>query len=449
MVSSSNGPKSWSRALVLTASLLASTSRLAAAQSSSYASSASAHVSESSNASTSAAAATASSSSTSTATSTNPLIPNSISSKCHSFLASLNGDSHISACTTPLLSALESFQASSSLNSYSPASSSAVAETLATFCAAPSCDDSRIRSLLNQFNGNCSTELQAGNDVVLGSYDSLYLLTPLKQSICEEDGAGGYCLIDIAKGDVPSSSSATSIASVVNASSSASASSSVASASASSLAVNSTGSEKFIMLAASTSSSIEAPAPPSLYIQITSVAKRLLRRQQSAAESWSGSSSGSYSASASSQASPSGSAATGNSTSSSSNSTSASTFKLPSVLPNSQTYRSMSLPFLFLSSSLPSTTLCTPCTKQILTNYISFESRQPYALGLANSPILGGQGELWQGTGEKCGSGFLSNIMQMSGQQELTGAASALQPTGLKLAAVAVAGAVGWFALMV
>ncbi|GAA5947601.1 hypothetical protein JCM3765_000995 [Sporobolomyces pararoseus] len=445
MVSSSTTrPRSWTSKLVLTASLLASTTQLASAQSSYAASSSSVQASGSSNSSTSAPAA---SSSSSPSTSTNPLIPNSISPKCHSFLASLNGDSHISSCTAPLLSALDSFQASSSLNSYTPSSSSSVAETLATFCSAPSCDDSKIRSLLNQFNGNCSTELQAGNDVVLGSYDSLYLLTPLKQSICEQDGAGGYCLIDIAKGDVPSSSSATSIASVANSSleTSSSAVAASASPSPSALAVNSTGSEKLVMLAATESSSIEAPAPPSLYIQITNVAKRLMRRQQAAAESWSSGSS----ASSSAQASPS-SSASGNSSSSSNSTTSSSStsFKLPSLLPNSQTYRSMSLPFLFLSSSLPSTTLCTPCTKQILTNYISFESRQPYALGLANSPILGGQGELWQGTGEKCGSGFLSNIMQMSGQQELTGAASSLT-TGVKFSAVAIAGVVGWLAIVV
>jgi len=278
---------------------------------------------------------------------------------------------------------------------------------------------------------------------VLGSYDSLYLLTPLKQSICEEDGAGGYCLIDIAKGDVPTSNSATSIASAANSSSQTSSASPVASPSPSALAVNSTGSDKIVMLAATDSSSIEAPAPPSLYIQITSVAKRLLRRQQAAAESWSSGASSSSSA----QASPSSVAGNSSSSSNSTSESTSTTYKLPSLLPNSQTYRSMSLPFLFLSSSLPSSTLCTPCTKQILTNYISFESRQPYALGLANSPILGGQGELWQGTGEKCGSGFLSNIMQMSGQQELTGAASSLT-AGFKLSAVAVAGVVGWLAIM-
>lgn len=363
--------------------------------------------------------------------STNPLIPASISTKCQSFLASLNGDSHLSSCTSPLLSALEAFQPSSSMNSYSPSTSSSVAETLATFCAAPSCDDTRIRGWLNQFNGNCSTELQAGNEVVLGSYDSLYILTPLKQSICEEDGVGGYCLIDIAKGDVPSTSptsSSSNSTSSPSASSAASASSqAVAAPSPSALTVNSTTSDKFVMLAATSGdSSIEAPAPPSLYVQITSVAKRLLRRQQASAEVW-----GSSSASSSMQASPSAAASTnmttsaaGSSNSSSSSSGSTNSFDLPSLLPNSQTYRTLSLPFLFLTSSLPSSTLCTPCTKQILTNYISFESRQPYALGLANSPILGGQGELWKGTGEKCGSGFLSNIMEMSGQQELTGSAS-------------------------
>lgn len=253
-------------------------------------------------------------------------------------------------------------------------------------------------------------------------------------------------MIDIAKGDVPSSSSATSVAGggSANETSSTSSAAPVASASASTLAVNSTGSDKIVMLAATTgSSSISPPAPPSLYIQITGVAKRLFRRQQASAESWGSSSA----ASSSMQALPSSSSSSSNTATSAGNSTSTSTtgttFKLPSLLPNSQTYRSMSLPFLFLSSTLPSTTLCTPCTKQILTNYISFESRQPYALGLANSPILGGQGDLWQGTGEKCGAGFLSNIMQMSGQQELTGGASSLK-VGATVAFTAIAGLVAF-----
>ncbi|GAA5832860.1 hypothetical protein JCM5353_003733 [Sporobolomyces roseus] len=454
MVSSSSAytaPARWSTTttFVLTSLLAASsTTTLVSAQSQSQ----SAYSSPSYNQASSTASASNSTQSASSS-STNPLIPASISTKCQSFLASLNGDSHLSSCTSPLLSALEAFQPSSSMNSYSPSTSSSVAETLATFCAAPSCDDTRIRGWLNQFNGNCSTELQAGNEVVLGSYDSLYILTPLKQSICEEDGVGGYCLIDIAKGDVPStsptSSSSSNSTSSPSASSAASASSqAVAAPSPSALTVNSTTSDKFVMLAATSGdSSIEAPAPPSLYVQITSVAKRLLRRQQASAEVW-----GSSSASSSMQASPSASStnmttsAAGSSNSSSSSSGSTNSFDLPSLLPNSQTYRTLSLPFLFLTSSLPSSTLCTPCTKQILTNYISFESRQPYALGLANSPILGGQGELWKGTGEKCGSGFLSNIMEMSGQQELTGSASTTNILTLSAGLTGLVGiAMTWF----
>jgi hypothetical protein len=37
----------------------------------------------------------------------------------------------------------------------------------------------RRGSLLGQFNGNCSQELQAANQVVLGSYDALYVLSPM------------------------------------------------------------------------------------------------------------------------------------------------------------------------------------------------------------------------------------------------------------------------------
>ncbi|GAA5821307.1 hypothetical protein JCM10212_006417 [Sporobolomyces blumeae] len=405
------------------------------------------------------------SSNSTTTASSNPLIPTSISAKCQAFLEDLNGDRDLASCTSPLLSTLAAFQPSSNLTSYSDlvgasSSMSSTEAVLSALCSQPTCDDSTIRSVLTQFNGNCSQELQNRQDVVLGTYDALYVLTPLRESICTQDQDGQYCLVDIANGDMPSSSTGSnaqtaSIASTVegestSSSSLSSSSSSSASASASassSLSVNSTGSDKFVVLASSGggTTEIEAPSPPSLYIQITSVAKRLLKRQQQqqqdqaasikssasvsasmAMSGWGGSTSASASAQASSTGSTSSSAASSNGTTSNSNSTTTlgpHSFKLPSVLPNAETYRQLSLPFLFLSPNLSSSVLCSTCTKQVLSSYISWESRQPYALGLANSPMLGGQGQLWTGTGTKCGGGFLQSVAEMAGQAELTGAA--------------------------
>ncbi|GAA5941260.1 hypothetical protein JCM1841_003613 [Sporobolomyces salmonicolor] len=428
-------------------------------------------------------AANASASATSSATSpastnagSNPLIPTTISPKCQSFLGYLNADPSVSSCTSPLLSALSSFQPSST-SSYA-ASSSEVSTALSDLCSASSCDDGTMRSLLTQFNGNCSAELQAKNDVVLGSYDALYVLTPLRDAICAQDGSGTYCLMDITSGSMPTTSTGSnatavvdSMASTVSGSASGTASSSVPSPSASLIVTNvnstSLNGTKLVTLATTSTDGyqINPPAPGSLYIQITKVARRLLRRQNSVASTsaWSSSSkpwsaSSSYAAAASGSGSSSAAAtypSSSNSTSSNSTSSdstgSASTdsaspnsYSLPSVLPNSETWRTSSLPFLFLSPNMSSTVVCSSCTKLILSSYVAWESRQPYALGLANSPMLGSQGTLWTGVGDKCGSGFLEAIAKQAGQSNLTGGvartaggAAAMTLTALVVAAVA------------
>ncbi|GAA5876716.1 hypothetical protein JCM1840_000770 [Sporobolomyces johnsonii] len=452
----------------------------AASSSSAWASSSAGQSGSSSVAANSSASATSSATSpASTNTGSNPLIPTTISPKCQSFLGYLNADPSVSSCTSPLLSALSSFQPSSSTSSYA-ASSSEVSTALSNLCSASSCDDGTMRSLLTQFNGNCSVELEAKNDVVLGSYDALYVLTPLRDAVCAQDGSGAYCLMDITSGSMPTTSTSSnvtavtdSMASTVSGSASGTASSSAPSSSAS-LVVTSFNSTslngtKLVTLATTSTDGyqIDPPAPGSLYIQITKVARRLLRRQNSVASTgvWSSSSkpwsaSSSYAASASGSGSssaasiyPSSSSSTSsNSTSSnatSSNSTdststnaaSPNSYSLPSVLPNSETWRTSSLPFLFLSPNMSSTVVCSSCTKSILSSYVAWESRQPYALGLANSPMLGSQGTLWTGVGDKCGSGFLEAIAKQAGQSNLTGgvARTAGGAAAMTLAALVVA----------
>ena len=97
---------------------------------------------------------------------------------------------------------------------------------------------------------------------------------------------------------------------------------------------------------------------------------------------------------------------------------------LTGLLPNSTTWRAASLPFLFLSPEMSSTLLCTSCTKSVLASYVSFESRMPYALGLSNSPLLGGQSALWTAVGTTCGSGFQAGITTQAGTA-IVGAAGA------------------------
>ncbi|GAA5909606.1 hypothetical protein JCM8208_007198 [Rhodotorula glutinis] len=433
-------------------------------------------------ASSSSAPSRTSSSSNSTASSTtssssaaNPLIPSTISPKCQSFLTYLNSHQDISTCTAPLLSALSTFHASAASSDYAN-NDAAVQDALAGLCYSAPCDDALVRSLLTQFNSNCTTELTASNDVVLGSYDALYVLTPLRDAVCSTDSTADWCINDIAKGSMPAGSTGANATHVVSSVASSYAAAATASIDAGSPTTNETEAtfnttthlvqsvpvvNNARILAAQDSSAsfeIDVPAPPSLYVQITGAVKRLVRRQwngdSSSSSAWSSAAASASRSGSSAQASASASSSSGaNSSAAASNSTStASTsslgddsttagvqsFDVPSILPNAATWSSASLPFLFLSPSMSSTVLCSQCTKSILSAYVAWESRMPYALGLANSPLLKGQGSLWTATGEKCGGGFLESVTKQAGETNLTGGAA----QGLAVRASGVLGAV-------
>ena len=78
--------------------------------------------------------------------------------------------------------------------------------------------------------------------------------------------------------------------------------------------------------------------------------------------------------------------------------------------PNATTFKNTALPYLFMLPSSPSSRLCTPCGKAILSSYVTWESNTPYALGLSNSPILGAQLDLWNSVTSKCGPSFMNAI---------------------------------------
>ncbi|KAI6112055.1 hypothetical protein EDD16DRAFT_1883292 [Pisolithus croceorrhizus] len=85
------------------------------------------------------------------------------------------------------------------------------------------------------------------------------------------------------------------------------------------------------------------------------------------------------------------------------------------LIPNVTTYEDTNLVFLFLEPSTDSTTLCTSCTRSILTSFITFESNTPYAPGLNNSVIMGGQTALYNSVQSTCGTNFLSGAVQAAG----------------------------------
>jgi len=85
------------------------------------------------------------------------------------------------------------------------------------------------------------------------------------------------------------------------------------------------------------------------------------------------------------------------------------------IVPNMTTYHDTNLPFLFFTPSQDATTLCTACSRNVLTAYINFESDVPYAPGLNQSQLLDTQSALYNAIQSKCPSGFLSGAVQAAG----------------------------------
>ncbi|KAH8108370.1 hypothetical protein DFH11DRAFT_1822313 [Phellopilus nigrolimitatus] len=85
------------------------------------------------------------------------------------------------------------------------------------------------------------------------------------------------------------------------------------------------------------------------------------------------------------------------------------------LMPNTTTFRSSNLAFLFLTPDLSSDKLCVACTRSVMSAYIAFEQSAPYAPGLSNSPILGGQPALYSAVNSTCGANFMNGAVQAAG----------------------------------
>jgi len=85
------------------------------------------------------------------------------------------------------------------------------------------------------------------------------------------------------------------------------------------------------------------------------------------------------------------------------------------IIPNLEQFKSTNLVFLGIQPSLAADKLCVPCTRNVLNEYIQFTSSLPYAPGIANSPLMGGETALYQAVQEKCGAPFLSGSVQAAG----------------------------------
>ncbi|EAL20062.1 hypothetical protein CNBF3880 [Cryptococcus deneoformans B-3501A] len=303
--------------------------------------------------------------SNSTANSTESiLIPANITSSCSSFLSELNSDSTLSSCVTPLINATASFSptavASANLTE------DTINYTLASICKGTGgCDDSTIRKWLGKFYSECYAELTSStgyNSEVRELYDILYVVNPLKAAVCAVDSSNQeYCVNEIVQSESISSNSTASNSTAAD------------DASAS---TNATALFASFAAADSALSPVEV-AVSNLYIEVSSAASSLKKRfldtvlSRRAAQS----------------------------------------VNMATIItPNVTTYKNTNLPFLFLQSSMDSSALCTPCTREVMVAYIKWETQMPYALGLRQSPILGGQSALWSAINSTCGTAYVNAI---------------------------------------
>jgi cobalamin biosynthesis Mg chelatase CobN len=267
-----------------------------------------------------------------------------------------------------------------------------------------------------------------GNKNVIDIYDVLYLISPLKNAICTKSG-NQYCVDVISIQDSSNGSSSSTAAAdsgnnngngngngngnnnstpassqTNNApASSQSGSSSSASASSASPSTTSSSSHSTTATTSSTSSAASASssshAKRSLAYPASSLYKRnnnVFARDQDT---------------------------------------------LGSIAPEAAQYNTIGLPYLFITPNLTATELCTPCTSSVVGSYITFESITPYALGIANSPMLSGQVTLWNKIKSTCPQDFTAGLLNNATAQ----ASTAEDNTGGASRGVQVGGAVSKF----
>ncbi|OCF35644.1 hypothetical protein I316_02699 [Kwoniella heveanensis BCC8398] len=332
--------------------------------------------------------------------STNTLIPSNITSSCSTFLTSLNNDGTLSSCVTPLINATASFSPTSGAN----LTDDSINYTLASLCKKSSgCSDSTIRGWLADFYSQCYTELTSTteyNEDVRELYDILYVVNPLKAAVCSVNSANqDYCVNEIVASEAAASGTASNSTAAAN---------STASANATESATNATGNALFASFAST--DSILTPvqiAAQNLYIEVSTGASSLTKRFVDTVLSRQ----------------------------------EAQSVNMATIItPNATTYRSTNLPFLFLQPEMTSSALCTPCTREVLVAYVKWETQVPYALGLKQSPILGGQSALWSAINGTCGQSFVNAIMSQVGAYASNSSSGADRTVFLGLGGSGIAG---------
>ena len=279
------------------------------------------------------------------------LIPNNISQTCKTYLDGLDSNPDISNCLSTLVNATSEFNPSSA-DRYSDA---ALSTTLTALCSGSSkCDETKMRSQLANYYTACQTDLlgDGANDQVKTTYDILYVLLPLRNAVCAKNpSTNKYCVQEI---HVANSTSNSNVARAL----------------------------------------IADNLDSSSGLHVSSDTLRLLETNLFEVMDNTGYQIGAVKPGAVLPRAD--------------NSTAA-------LIPDTKTWRSTSLIYLFISPEYGANHLCTSCTKAVLSAYVKFEAATPYALGLTNSPLLGDQLNLWNNLTEKCNTTFTNDILSSAG----------------------------------
>ncbi|EGG08013.1 uncharacterized protein MELLADRAFT_85280 [Melampsora larici-populina 98AG31] len=338
---------------------------------------------------------------------TNARIPSSVSGACQAFLARLNSNSEVKACTAPLMNATASF--SSGASSVTPDQVQSAFHDLCGPASGNGCQTGLFHEILSHFSGNCSDELHAGIPAIRSAYDVLYIMTPYKRALCAQDPkTGDYCPTTIASSVINSSSdskdpamSATDFRTMIT-------------------SLLPSGKLVTQLGGSLTRRAIAAVTPGHAHHNHDRRDHASIARSShlKARDDNSSYTSDTYTNGNVTNSTITNSTLT-NSTSNNGTSTKPKTNSSSSYAnndhPDPTTFTTTNLAFLFLSPTLPKNALCTPCTIAVMASYIAFEQSTPHFGGLRASGYLSGQVKLWQGITGKCGAQFAQSISDRAG----------------------------------
>lgn len=114
---------------------------------------------------------------------------------------------------------------------------------------------------------------------------------------------------------------------------------------------------------------------------------------------------------------------------------------------NGTSLGSSNIAFLFLKTISDKAVLCSSCAKNVMASYISFETSIPYAIGLANSNILGNQAALYKAMQDTCGADFTTAVNTVAGTTAFASVSGSVVSSSVQMAATLIMASIAAVAL--